>query len=411
MSWIISSTEDGVVLESEGAAAIDPGDAAVESVVVVGGSIDVSVTDPTLPFAVRLHSPEFATSWLPFVVGEAAAAAAFDGTAGTVDVGADGGSGHLTDVARRFALGTWMRRWWVPADWAGRSTRSPREWLLDAEIGTLAHAGSGLFASRAIAQLFLADAATFLPSAFEERLDRLGRQVPLGSLVPDALRADRVSTVLAAAASAALDLGIRDQDELDALEAAETRYWDVLEGVTEIATDAEMREFQESSRGLWHVQMTSRSVGLIDPLDVHPRSVRASTVSWEVDGADVRVVIESPAAGSVPIRAGELFARVEVGERTFAIPLDATPAGFEGSRSIDAVLDVARSKVRVSVYSDRVSAGGRRSREEADVEATRAALQEFAEARAARASTPSPSAEVYADPVAPFAVELEYLEG
>lgn len=409
MSWNISSTEDGVALERVGAPAIDPTDPGVESVVVIGGSVDVVVSDPALPFAVRLHSPESAVSWLPFVVGDAAAAAALDAATGAVAAEDTGGGGHLTDVVRRFALGTWMRRWWVPADWAGRSARSPREWLLDAEIGTLAHAGAALFASRGIAQLFLAGATDALPAGLERRLERHGRLVPLSSLVPDSLRDDRIATIIAAAISAGLDVGLPGDD---VLEAAETRYWDVLEGETEIPTDAEIAELQDRVLESWQVRMAGAPMtGPIDPAEVHPRSIRATTVSWKIDGPRVDVDIESPASGSMPIAAGELFARVEVGDRTFAIPLDATSDGFAGSRSIDAVLDVAPSKVRVSVYSDRVSAGGRTGRDAADIDAARERIQVFAEARLERVSAVGSSPDAYADPAAPFAVELDYLEG
>ena len=184
----------------------------------------------------------------------------------------------------------------------------------------------------------------------------------------------------------------------------------MLEGETEVPTEAELRALQAGALEPWYLRMAAPSfAGPIDPVDVHPRSVRAQRLSWEIDGPVVRVEIESPVPGSVPVEAGELYARVEVGPQTYAIPLDATPIGFSGERSIDVVLDVAPRSVRVSVYSDRFSAGARRGRDEHDVDETRRRMEAFAQARAARATAVT-APESYADPAAPFAVELDYLE-
>ncbi len=402
---IISRNEWGVTIAPRGTT-ITPAEPGVESVVVAGGSIDVAVADPALPFAVRLHSPDIAGSWLALVVGDDAATAALEDGYGERKVEAV--RGPLADVARRFALGTWLHRWWAPADWPEphRSRRSPEEWLLAAELGYLAHASASLFGSFGVARLFLSQAEPALESGLGERLARLVRTVPVSSLVPEALAADRVASVIAGAATAILDIGLGDDDVLDSIAAAEARYWDVRERVTEFTTDAELQHASSLVLEPWPWSMSTKASSPVDPIDVHPRSLRASRVRWEVDGPIVRVEIESPVPGSLPIRRGELYARVELGDQTYAIPLEPVPSGFAGERTIDAVFDVAKSSVRVSVYSDRVSAGARRGRSEEEIVRTREWLEDFSRRRAERAAAPAD----FGDPAAPFAIELEYLE-
>lgn len=403
---IITRNEDGVTIAARGTA-ITPGEPGVESVVVAGGSIDVAVTDPALPFSVRLHSPDIAGSWLALVVGDGAARAALEEGAGVVEV--ETTRGPLADVARRFALGTWLHRWWVPPRWSRPEPgpRSPQEWLLAAELGYLAHAASALFGSFGVARLFLAISDPVVEDGLDRRLDRLAHSLPVSSLVPAALADDRIASVIAGAAAASLDIGLGDDGVLDSVAAAESRYWDVREGVEELVTSEEFARDVERLIESWSVRLPDREYwSTIDPVEVHPRSVRATLVSWEIRGASVRVEIESPVAGSIPLEPGELYARVEVGDRTYAIPLDASPTGYVGERTIDAVFDVAKSSVRVSVYSDRVSAGARRGRSEEEILRTREWLEDFSRRRAERAAAPAD----FGDPAAPFAIELEYLE-
>lgn len=410
MSWTITKTDDGISVARTDTPSIDPTAFGVEQVVVAGGVIDVDVRDRTLPFAIRLHSAPIAALWLPFVTGQAATDAVLDDASAAVITVASR-RGHLADVARRFALGTWMRRWWVPADWEQRSPRTPQEWLLDAEIGTLAHSGSALFASHAVADLFLDGAAPALATELQVRVGRHGIQAPTASLVADSLVHDPVATAIAAAAAATLDRGLLSGPAERRLVAAESGYWDAREGATaETSTLAEILASRTLVREPWDITMDGRpKTAPLDPLEVHPRSVRAGHLSWRRDGTMLHVRIDSPYAGSVPIAPGELFARVEFGSETYAIALEATPEGFAGRREID-TLDHSVNDIRVSAYSDRISAGGRRGRAETDVDATRAVLQAFADSRAASAVAATTTAADVSDPAGPFAVELAYLE-
>lgn len=439
MSWTMTTTDDEITVARSGAPAIDPARFGVESVVVAGGSIDVAILDesndfdPSLPFAIRLHSPEIALEWLPFVIGDEATEAVLTrreannfapgpvndpamqalltGTVSPVEIE----FGHLTTVIQRFALGTWMQRWWVPADWAERSAESPSEWLLDAELGTLAYDGAALFASYGVADVFLANVGVPLAEDLVVRAnDFPARVAPRSEDVPEVLASDHVATVLAAAATAVLDREILPSPADDALIAAESEYWDIREGEKVVQTYAELE--QELTQVFvvksWAPMMGgAERKSPIDPFEVHPRSLRAGVLRWQFKGDALHVEIESPEPGSISLGDGELFARVQVGNETYAIPLDPTERGYAGERRIENALRSPLDRIKVSVYSDRFSAGGRTGRPEEEVRATRGLLQRFAQARAELATSARPSSHLTRDPAAPFAVELKYLEG
>lgn len=430
MSWTITKTVDEITVARSGAPAIDPARFGVESVIVAGGSIDVAVLDESngfdssLPFAIRLHSREMALDWLPFVIGDGATTAVLSrGEAGDSSVGPFTGAdapigvefGHLAGVVQRFALGTWMQRWWVPADWEQRSGKSPSEWLLDAELGALAYEGAALFASYGVADVFLEGIGGSLAEELLVRAtDHPARVAPRSEDVAEVLAGDRVATVLAAAAAAVLDRELVQPPADAALVASESEYWDIREGEKAVQTYAELeRELVAAAAPRPWARLMGEAGRRppIDPFEVHPRSLRATVLTWRFTGDALHVEIESPEPGSIALGGGELFARVEVGDETYAIPLDEAERGYAGERRIEKALSAPLNEIEVSVYSDRFSAGGRTGRRADDVAATRSILQQFAESRAALATGALSDSDAGTDPAAPFAVELTYLEG
>lgn len=413
MFWTVVTTDDGVDASIDDVPSIEPGAFGVESVAVAGGCIDVNVLDPALPFAIRLHSPEIASLWLAFVVGEEVTEGIFSSTAGSTSYPSSDQNHHLADVARRFALGTWMRRWWTPANWIARSRQTPSEVLLDAELAALAYSGSSLFATYGVTDMFLHHAIPELRTELEIRTNSHWLHSDSAELIPHAVENDRVLSVLAAAASACLDRDLLSGKDLDELLAAETRYWDMREGVA--AKGETLADVLSPTRVLepWALTMSGfeqqRTIP-IDPVEVHPRSIRTTHFTLSRSDATLRIDIESPEPGSVPIDLGELYARVEFGDETYAIALRPTPEGFTGERELQGSLDHSLKDIRASIFSDRYSTGGRRGRTEDLVKETRAALQSFADARESVTATISDARSPYEDPAAPFAIEVAYLE-
>lgn len=397
-SWRITRLDDGII-EIREDLADSTTSTPLEFVEAAGAVIEVAIADARLPMTIRLHTPDLAAWWLPYVIGDTATAH----VVGLEETGPDAGTrafpdtgGYLTDVVRRYALGAWLRRWWIPGHPREKDPASVKEWLLDAEYGVLAADAAPIFLTDEIALQVLEPRAFAIAEGLRARLAELR-----GSDRADAsARQDAVASTLAKATGVLIDLLPGDHPALEQLEHAESAYWNDQPVERQVAWPSARSEYALAAelKGEPHP-------ALIDPLEVHPRAVPAEAALWWNDGKRIRVEIAAR-AGSLPVEPGELFARFEVGEETYAIPLERTAGGFQGERKIAAVLEAWPVDVRASIYSDRFSAGGRRARGSADVEETWHLIRAISAARATIAD--SLEAALEPSPAAPFAAELDY---
>jgi len=386
---------------------------------VVGGFIEIDMSDPARGLRAELADVEAASVWLPFVYGDAVTDRALrledeQGAAGGQERG--GSALSLEIPAMRLLYGFWLRRW-KPA-----GTVPLQEWLLDAELGALAVAAAALFDGEEVAAALLAPHLETLAAQLLAHARVQDRLHPERGLTVS-LAADPVSAVVLQAADAALQC-------VDPAAEGYSAIFDAVEQVTATnagALDSALETFMAkgdirltpmlfnafrlpggtTAPSPVHADDAERAP--VDWISVHPRQLSAAeaAIHWHREAGDdgtdrVVVIADAPRSSvSMPVEPGELYARLDIDG-------DITAAVFErrDNDTLVAIAQAARSSsVQVTVYSDIWGEGGRRGPDAEQIAAVRAGVLRLVADRdgSVRDGTARTAG------MAPFAAELQLL--